>query len=170
MSPVRKVRYAVIGLNLLLVGAIGVAAYQLVRGPAHDPLGDHDPTTYALEDRAHQTRDLSVIAAALDRPLAPQVTQREEPPPPSVTLRPPPALTLIALLPDDADDHLNFAIVSQSGVQKLLKEGDVIQEGPEQWRVAAVLLRTQGSNTLGKLTLETESRVHNYEAQFRSEE
>ncbi len=169
MSPVRKVRYAVIGLNLVLVGAIGVAAYELVRGPLHDPLGEHDPIAYALEDRAHQPRDLSVIAAALDRPL-PEAPVQAPAPEPTLTLRPPPPLTLIALLPDDADDHLNLAIVSEAGIQKLLKLGDVVNAGPEQWTVAAVRLETLGASTLGTLTLETERRVHNYQAQFRQEE
>lgn len=166
MSPVRKLRYAVIGLNLMMVGAIGVAAHALVRGPRHDEIGEHDPTLYALEDRVQATRDLSVIAAALDRPLlkAPPPPPAEAPTP---TLSAPPSLTLVALLPDEADDRDNFAIVSQHGVQRLLKPGDVIQEGPEQWRVAAVRLEPLGEGTLGKLTLETERRVHTYEARFR---
>lgn len=170
MSPVRKVRYAVIALNLLMVGGIGVAAFQLIRGPLHDPLGEHDPTSYALEGRAQVSRDLSVIATALDRPLEVEPPQVEAQEPPTQSLTPAPALTLVALLPDEYDDHQNFAIVDRGGTQVLLKEGDRIQEGPEQWRVAAVRFETIGVGTLAKLTLETESRVQNYEAVFRPEE
>jgi hypothetical protein len=170
VSPVRKVRYAVIGLNLLLVGAIGVAAFALVRGPVHEPFADHDPTAYALEDRAHVSRDLSVIPAALDRALPPKVEQQAPVVTPNQTLAPPPALTLVALLPDEFDDRQTFAIVDRGGVQKLLKEGDVVQQGAERWRVAAVRFETIGSGTLAKLTLETDARVHNYEAMFRQEE
>lgn len=162
MTKVRQVRYAVIALNLTLVVAVAVAAVHLIQGTDHEPLGDYDPTSYALEGHVAPVEDYSVIAEALDRPLPEQPEAvREETPAPQ-NLPPPPALTLSALLPNEGDDRLSLAIVRRDGQDQVLGVGDQVST----WRVAAIRVKDLGKVSLGILTLEKGERIQTYEAQF----
>ncbi|MBL4844564.1 MAG: hypothetical protein JKY65_03480 [Planctomycetes bacterium] len=171
MPTARKLRVGVALLNLVALVAIGVASWTLVRGPSlgPDPLEGFSAERYSLNDVQPKQRDLSVIGAALDRPLPKRAEPAAVEVAPTETLPPPPVLLLVAVLPDEEDGSRSLAIVRRpDGTEQLLLIGDQIGAEPNVWRVAAMKVTPLGDHDLGVLTLEGESRLQAYEAVFHS--
>lgn len=165
MRLARRLRWGVVAANGVGLLATVLQAGVFLRGAAHEPLPSLDPVGFALpEEGGAKQRDLSQVWRELDRAL-PQPPPEAAPPAPEPSALPPPALVLVALLPDPRDSARSLAIVAlPDGEQRLLRVGDRVPGGDEAWEVVRLRLEPWGGGGLGRLTVQSPTRVHTYEA------